>query len=117
MAIIYTDQRSKKKRPNNAQRRELQDSWNQLLKKYDVPEKPTKVRGARANLKNHLVVPAELSTRHIPSRDSGAGNATKKQGPTYTGDKIVGIATMHKSNLVPVFNTDDAKSVAQMRRG
>jgi hypothetical protein len=34
----------------------------------------------------------------------------------YTGDKIIGIAAMHKSNLVPVFNDEAAKEVSSMRR-
>lgn len=46
-----------------------------------------------------------------------AGFAPKKESTRYTGDLIVGIATMHKSNLVPVMRgTDQAKDIAQMRR-
>lgn len=36
----------------------------------------------------------------------------------YTGDLIAGIATLHKSNAVPVMKgTDEAKDIARMRRG
>jgi hypothetical protein len=34
----------------------------------------------------------------------------------YTGDKLLGIATMHKSNMVPVFKAEDAADIASMRR-
>lgn len=34
----------------------------------------------------------------------------------YTGDNMVGIATMHKSNSVPIFNQDSAIDIARMRR-
>ena len=34
----------------------------------------------------------------------------------YTGTAIIGIATMHKSNAVPVFNTEQAEEIARMRR-
>jgi hypothetical protein len=34
----------------------------------------------------------------------------------YTGDKLLGIATMHKSNMVPVFKAEDAADIANMRR-
>jgi len=46
-------------------------------------------------------------------------NATaKKESMKYTGDLIQGIATMHKSNAVPVMKgTDQAKDIARMRRG
>ena len=49
---------------------------------------------------------------------------TKKEPMHYTGErKLVGIAMMHKSNLVPVFADDDDKTgrkqateISQMRR-
>ena len=42
----------------------------------------------------------------------------KKEPMKYTGDLIEGIATMHKSNAVPVMKgTDQAKDIARMRRG
>ena len=48
------------------------------------------------------------------------GNITPKQEPMqYTGErKLLGIAVMHKSNLVPVFAEDKnyAKDLANMRR-
>jgi hypothetical protein len=34
----------------------------------------------------------------------------------YTGDKMLGIGTMHKSNAVPVFSKEDAVDMAKMRR-
>ena len=40
----------------------------------------------------------------------------RRERPVYTGDYIVGIATMHKSNAVPVGRGDDPKHYAQMRR-
>lgn len=44
------------------------------------------------------------------------GACTSKPSPVYTGTKVVGIATMHKSNAVPVFSDDEAKEVSSMRR-
>lgn len=35
----------------------------------------------------------------------------------YTGTAALGIATMHKSNAVPVFSVGEAIDVARMRRG
>lgn len=40
----------------------------------------------------------------------------KKERQVYTGDYIVGIATMHKSNLVPVTREQDPVEYATMRR-
>jgi hypothetical protein len=56
-------------------------------------------------------------TPKYPSLGNGIGVATKKQPHVYTGDLICGIATMHKSNAVPVMRgTNEAKDIAQMRR-
>jgi len=62
--------------------------------------------------------PYQRETQHIPSLSSRpTGVATKPEPKVYTGDLIVGIATMHKSNAVPVMRgTDQAKDIAKMRR-
>ncbi len=56
-------------------------------------------------------------TPHIPSIDSGVGNGFVRTPKTYTGDLIVGVATMHKSNAVPVMRgTTQAEEISKMRR-
>lgn len=45
------------------------------------------------------------------------GVAFAKAPNTYTGTLIKGIATMHKSNAVPIINEEQAHEVARMRRG
>ena len=50
----------------------------------------------------------------IPVSEKG----NKKQGIHYTGErKLLGIGLMHKSNLVPVWDEEDAKDITKMRRG
>ena len=46
----------------------------------------------------------------------GNGNTAKKEPMRYTGTLVKGIATMHKSNMVPVSKNADAKEYATMRR-
>jgi len=68
----------------------------------------------------------DTETEKIPSYVSKGGfePCTKKEPMQYTGErKLVGIATMHKSNLVPIFADDDDKTgkkqateIATMRR-
>ena len=41
---------------------------------------------------------------------------TKKEPMKYTGTLIKGIATMHKSNAVPIINEDQAREIATMSR-
>ena len=55
-------------------------------------------------------------TQHIPSLGAGVGNGLKKESQRYTGTLIKGIATMHKSNAVPIIDDQQAKDIAQMRR-
>jgi len=54
-----------------------------------------------------------------PSGNSfGNANSTAKKEPQkYTGTLIKGIATMHKSNAVPVINDEQAQEISRMRRG
>ena len=51
-----------------------------------------------------------------PTSDKVAGNGNKKQSQKYTGDYIKGIATTHKSNLVPITSKEQAVQASQMRR-
>lgn len=47
-----------------------------------------------------------------------AGNTARKESPVYSGErKLLGIATMHKSNMVPVFSSEEATEISRMRRG
>jgi hypothetical protein len=57
-------------------------------------------------------------TPHYPSVTvaTGAYVATRYERMKYTGDKLIGIGVLHKSNLVPIFNEEHAKDMAQMRR-
>ena len=44
-------------------------------------------------------------------------SCAKKESMVYTGEqKLLGIATLHKSCLQPVFDADYAKDIAKMRR-
>lgn len=51
-----------------------------------------------------------------PSGD-GIGTTYARKENVYTGTLIKGIATMHKSNAVPIINEEQAHEVARMRRG
>jgi len=55
-------------------------------------------------------------TQHVPSVSTMRGNTAKVESKQYTGDYVVGIATMHKSNLVPVCRDDNPEHYSTMRR-
>ena len=99
--------------------RELDASWKELQKKWEVDAEEKKRK--RAMKAEPLVykltgVTDRAGTAHIPSRNTG-GNATLAAPKVYTGTKVKGIATMHKSNAVPVFSDDEAVEISRMRRG
>jgi hypothetical protein len=62
------------------------------------------------------MVPFHRETPKIASLDTGFVACVKKFGNSYTGEKIKGIGTMHKSNAVPIFTDNEAKDIASMRR-
>ena len=62
------------------------------------------------------IKPYQRETTQYKSFGDGVGVALKKEPPKYTGTLIKGIATMHKSNAVPIINQEQAIEVSSMRR-
>ena len=102
--------------------RELDESWKDLLKRQGIEQEEKKRKRAMSagSLSGNysLSIPAGRdTTSHIKSRGDGTGNATLPPPKVYTGTKVKGIATMHKSNAVPVFSDEEAVEISKMRRG
>jgi hypothetical protein len=100
--------------------RELEELWKELLKRQGVEQEERKrTRGLSApslSSSYSLKIPeGRNTTAHIKSVDTG-GNAVLKPSPVYTGTMVKGIATMHKSNAVPVFSDEQAVDISKMRR-
>ena len=97
-----------------------QVEWEALLKKHkiDPNSKPKKSRELLST-SYKLNVPLERSSRQYPSVETanGSGTCAKPEPKVYTGTRLLGIATMHKSNMVPVFSAEDAVDISRMRRG
>lgn len=102
--MIYVYDRYKPKRKSKKPKGEV-------YKKYK-PKKPF-----IEYVSNFSSIELRNSTNSIPSHGMLIGNTEKIDRPKYTGDKLLGIAVMHKSNLVPVFKVEDAIDIARMRRG
>lgn len=100
--------------------RQLESDWSELQKKWGV-EADNKRRNKAMlapSLEYKLTAPAGRETQKIQSRDTGhMGAISSKQIPKYTGTKMLGIGTLHKSNGVPVFSEEEAHDIATMRRG
>lgn len=99
--------------------RELDADWKELQKKWGVAaEEKKRTRGLAAEKLNYNIsAPGGRATAHIPSRNTGeVGVVTYKPNPQYTGTKVKGIGTMHKSNAVPIFTDEEAIEISRMRR-
>ena len=114
MQMIFTSPGKSKKRKPNAKQRELDASWEALKKKY--PAKTIVSKPQSLSEVYSLGKPACRETPKIPSLPFTGGPCALKPNPVYTGDKIKGIGTMHKSNAVPVFSDEQAIEIATMRR-
>jgi hypothetical protein len=57
------------------------------------------------------------AARSIQSLKTDAHNTILKESLKYTGTLVKGIATMHKSNAVPVIDEEQMKDISRMRRG
>jgi hypothetical protein len=99
--------------------RELDEQWNALQKKWGVEAEDKKRKRAMSaeTLTYSLPTPVgRTNTHHLKSLNSGAGVASLAPAKVYTGTKIKGIGTMHKSNAVPIFSDEEAVAIANMRR-
>ena len=102
-----------------ARARELEADWKRLKADWGVQEESR--RRARAMtaepLSYKLTAPVGRDTERIASLDTGHKGAVRTRDiPQYTGTKIKGIGTMHKSNAVPVFSDEEAVAISKMRR-
>ena len=112
--ILYEYIPKRKKSKPTAAKRLLQKSWTELLEKYDVKQ------NSKISLRNNSIehiLPIRDFGGNIKSLGTGIGTATKKPVNVYTGTAMLGIATMHKSNSVPVFSQKEAIEISKMRRG
>jgi hypothetical protein len=69
----------------------------------------------KTKARNTNTIP-DYKTGPSMTSDKIAANGTAKQRHVYSGDYIIGIGQMHKSNGVPITRKEDAVAIANMRR-
>jgi hypothetical protein len=95
----------------------LEENWKALQKKWGIEaEEKKRKRAMTADTWNPKETVFRRETPKIESKDTGWIACVKTTDKVYTGDKIKGIGTMHKSNAVPVFSDEEAQDIAKMRR-
>ena len=111
----YNIKNKKSKSKRLAKAHDEHEAW---LKSMGVGKTklPTNAKGERVGL-NSIPDYKTRDTAKLSNKVAGHGPA--KEGNTYSGERVLlGVATMHKSNMVPIFadKKDDAKDIASMRR-
>lgn len=85
----------------------LQKEWDKIPK-FATSTVPPSKKGRKPTLEDLVPDPPK------PARILTGSTAPPKAN-TYSGEAI-GIATMHKSNTVPVYSKEAAEDIAKMRR-
>ena len=121
-ALTTTGKKKGKKKFASAEHKrkaeQLDQEWRDLQKRWGVEaDKRKRAKG----LASPVWQPEKIAYRgssepKIPSLNSGLGVAILSPAKVYTGTKVKGIATMHKSNAVPVFSDEEAVDISRMRR-
>lgn len=110
--IIHPSFKKRKPKKLTAAQREVQAEWDKLVKKYEPKKVVAKQVSTWSQPKVYI-----RETPYYPSLNSGHHDCSKKESPVYTGTKVKGIGTMHKSNAVPIFSDEQAVEISRMRRG
>ena len=113
--FVTTTNMKKRKQKRSKKQDAVDAAHTKFLKKmgYNGPV----VQRSEPAAHNGVVAGSNPAGPTTLSNQIPTGVAPKKEPMQYSGErKLLGIATMHKSNMVPVFSTEDAEALAKMRR-
>ncbi|MEC7159007.1 MAG: hypothetical protein VXW24_01815 [Bacteroidota bacterium] len=110
MTTTSTRKRKQNRKPGQAQAQAAHDAW---LRKMGVhpSQLKHKEKSSGASVPNYSATSSGVKTSDVVVPIAG-----KRKAKEYSGDYIVGLATMHKSNIVPVGKGNSAEDYAKMRR-
>ena len=113
----YKKRKAKNKTKKMLEAEAKHDKW--LRKMNAHPEQIAKSKEKNAGVSILSVPDYRTSNNNLPTSDVIPGGSTAPaERQIYSGERrLLGVATMHKSNMVPVFDSKDAKDIARMRRG
>lgn len=108
---------ARQERELKAEWQQRQADWAKLTPKFAGQRRPGIVGQPFVRTSLSPQYPPGREPQAIPSREDTPGAvAARPADKVYTGTKIKGIGTMHKSNAVPIFSDDEAEAIAHMRR-
>lgn len=117
--MTTTNYKKRKAKNKTKKMLEAEARHNKWLRKMNAhPEQIAENKKKNAGNPIRSIPDYRSTGNSIPTSDVIPGGSTApQQRLVYSGErKLLGVATMHKSNMVPVFDSKDAKDIAQMRR-
>lgn len=114
MSSLNTKKRRQKKSPGWKQKMAEHDKF--LRKMGAHPDQIKEKRKKNADVPIRHIPDYSSDRPSLPTSDVICGGGLRKDSNKYTGTEIIGIGTMHKSNMVPVSRKKDAEDMAKMRR-
>ena len=111
--MTTTNYKKRKQKGLTKRDRQAQVEHEKFLARMGVKKPTTDYRAPMPDYRSH-------SGNTVPTSNRIDGHAPQIERNVYSGERqLLGIATMHKSNMVPVFadKKEDAKDIANMRRG
>lgn len=122
--MIYTSVSSAKKRKKSkptAKQRELEAAYQELVNKWkSVPKFGGKYGTAFTKAQGKVMKDLKREANNVVLPQLGkldVGSTAPSEVKVYTGNKLLGVAVVHKSYLAPVFSQQEAEDIAKMRRG
>jgi len=116
LPAYFTTDNHKKRKSKKKKNISKHDIW--LLSKGLHPDQIKNKKTVDFNWKKNYHNDMKVDRSNYVSVGFGSGSTAKPKEKVYSGErKLIGVATMHKSNMVPVFAKSDAEDIARMRRG
>lgn len=100
----------------NTRKRKPKNKTKRLLEAEAEHERFLARMGVKGSSKEYRYEIPDYNTGPRMTSDRIAANGNKREAMKYTGTLIKGVATMHKSNAVPITSGEQAIEISKMRR-
>ena len=111
---FFTTTRVRKQKSKPSKTQASHDAWVAKMTKGKTADKKLLDKFSKVEYTESMRVDR---SGYVSAGMSGSGTNAKPEAKVYSGErKLLGIATMHKSNMVPVFAKQEAEDIAKMRR-
>lgn len=116
MGIFYVSSKPSKRRRKKSKKEVAEyQEWLKNVRATSTNFSGKNVKNVRKD-RNFLNTSCRRETPKINSLPDTFDPCSKPDDKVYTGNNMIGIGTLHKSNAIPIFSKEEAKDQANMRR-